>query len=359
MKSSVCRLLVSGVCLSVASGLLYGAPSESVPLPVFHPDSLWEQVNTCILPGTAPHQGIYYDRGTIWHVTNVTGQPFNVFRCDTLGNFMHQFANPTQAYALGVCRIGDSIFVSWYSPTPQRICVFDTAGNPGRTFSLSNGGACAGIDFDQNTQKLWIWGSPTPGTVNINICDRTGTVSKTIAVAGGNWTYGGAIDRRYYPDRMWYAERQGDFFNYCSVDTAAGTAAILASFASPDQYVRGITYLDQAGQSFVWINTMSALSAYKMRVHGPVGVADETRQKAASVKLSVFPNPTRGREVVFHVAFQGPVTLNIYNRAGARVAQLIGRARLVWNAGGMPAGLYFVRVRGPGVGTTARVVLVD
>ncbi|MEO0225724.1 MAG: hypothetical protein ABIL05_02105 [candidate division WOR-3 bacterium] len=184
--------------------------------------------------------GIYYDRATLWHLVNVTSAPFAVYRIDTLGNILSQFRANTTAYALGLCRVGDSIFIATYYPTPERVNVFDTAGNYGRSFFLSNNERCQGIDYDPNSKSFWVWGSPgSGGIVNINICDRNGTVCKAIPISGGFWTYCGSIDWNYYPYRVWYAERQGDQFCYCAVDTIANTGSILARFSSPVLYPRG------------------------------------------------------------------------------------------------------------------------
>ncbi len=356
---SVIFLTFIGLLVSAGDFELYCSPVDESPL--FRLDSLWEQVNTCNLLGALPHMGIFYDQGTLWHVVNITSQPYVVYRMDTLGNQLLRFTHTTASYALGVCRAEDSIFVAAYQPVPERVNVYDTTGRYARYFFLSNNARCQGIDYDPVTKKFWVWGSPgSGGEVQINICDRNGTVSKTIIIAGGFWTYCGTIDRNYYPNRVWYAERQGDGFCYCSVDTAAGTGAILARFSCPGgtSYSRGITYLNQANQGFVWVTMMNSPLAYKMRVHARIPVEEEPAADIDIASFKIFPNPVLNDRVTFALPGDDESRVIVYDAKGSRVADLRGRDRITWSTNHLPAGVYFCRMKTGSEGSIKKLVIV-
>ncbi len=345
MKYLISLVVILGLFAHAEDVNIYGAAPGTPPV-TFHPDSLWEQVNSCNLPGGTPHMGIFYDKGTLWHVVNTTSAPFTVYRVDTLGNTITQFNHTATAYGLGIARVGDSLFVGSFYPSPERVYVYDTTGQYARSFQLSNSGRCRGVDYDPNTGYFWIWGSPSTNTININICTRTGTVIKTINISGGYWTFGGCIDWKYYPNRAWYGDQQGNVHCYCQIDTSTGTGSILAQFPNPgSSYPEGTTYQAGAGPlGYVWVTSAYTATAWKMKVHD-VSVGEEQNRNLKNEAFKISPNPSRGNVVTFSLAKNRPATINIYNSTGVKVATLTGKDRIVWKAD-LPAGVYFCEMDG-------------
>ena len=355
MKGIICLVALFGV-MAFANDIdnPYGtAPGTPPPAPTFLPDSLWEQVNTCPLPAGTPHMAVFYDRGTQWQVYN--SLPFTVYRLDTLGNVLSQFAHGSSSYSVGICRAGDSLFIGSFYPSEQ-VYVYDTAGNYARSFMPSNGGACRGIDYDPNTGYFWIFGARSANAVQINICTRTGTVIKTIAISGAYWSFGGCIDWRYYPNRAWYGDQQGNMHNYCAVDTAAGTGSILFQGAGPGGgYPQGTTYLEQAGQGFVWISSFNVATAWKMKIHA-LGVGEGTSARLEKGLFRITPNPARGN-VVFSLPKHETAKVTVYNASGEKVASLTGRDQIVWK-NNLPAGVYFCETETSGAKETRNLIIV-
>jgi len=352
---------MSVICCLVFAGdieNIYGAaPGTPPPSPFFYPDSLWQQVNTCPVPAGEANMGIFYDNGTLWHVINTTNQPFVVYHIDTLGNTLSQFSYSGMAYALGVCRVRDSLFIGQFYPTPERILVFDTAGNFARQISLSNSGACRGIDYDPNTGYLWVFGATAANNVRVNICTRTGTVRKSIPITGGYWSFDGCIDWRYYPNRVWYGDQQNNRDHYCRVDTAAGTGAILARFANPgNNYPEGITYCEQSGTGFCWVTAYASSVAYKMKVHD-VSIEEGTAPHIKQSLFSIAPNPSRAGNIVFSLPKDRSAKVNIYNAAGVKVGTLIGKDHIVWRSD-LRTGVYFCEMEASGLKVTRGLIIV-
>lgn len=320
-----------------------------------HRDSLWQQVNTCRLPGGTPHMGIFYDNGTLWHVVSTVNTAYTVYHIDTMGNILAQFAGSGISYAMDVHRVDDTIFVATYYPTPERVNVHDTTGNLIRWFSLSNGGRCRGIDYDHNTGKFWIWGSPNADTVYIQICDRTGNVNKVIDIAGGYWTFSGCIDWRYYPTRTWHGDSYTDSDFYCKIDTATGSGSVLVGFPNPGNYnPAGITYLEQGGTGYVWVTAVYSPYAYKMKVH-ETRIAEGSAARLETSLFSISPNPTQG-SVLIRCAIQDAgyrtredrsqkreairtrqdITLNIYDCSGRAVKSFDLVSDILHHTSGIP-----------------------
>jgi len=67
----------------------------------------------------------------------------------------------------------------------------------------------------------------------------------------------------------------------------------------------------------------------------------------------------------FHLPCGSRVRLTIHDATGRRLATVLdgvraaGDHRVVWNAGSLPAGLYFARLRAGSGQRTARLLLVD
>lgn len=341
MKYILCLVAVLGVLAMAEEVNIYGAAPGTPPVAAF--DSMWQQVNTVALPGGTPHMGIFYDNGTLWHVVNVSGAPFQVYRIDTLGNILQQFTAAGTAYGLGIARAGDSLFIGTFYPS-EAVYVFDTAGTFVRQFTLSNGGRCRGVDYDPNTKSLWVFGSPS-SVANVNICNHSGTVRKTITISGSYWSFGGCIDWKYYPTRVWYGDQTGNYHNYCQVDTAAGTGSILASYPNPgSSYPEGTGYMPgTGGVGFCWVTSAYTGTAWEMKVHD-VKVEEGTNPNLKTETFKISPNPNRNGVVVFSIQTGKKATITVYSATGTKIAALTGRDRIVWNAANQPAGVYFCKL---------------
>lgn len=95
-------------------------------------------------------------------------------------------------------------------------------------------------------------------------------------------------------------------------------------------------------------------------------VADEVLAPVSSVHIiDNFTNPFRARtRIEFELGRTGPVTLDVYDLAGRRVARLAGGSYtaglhgLDWNAGNLSSGVYFLRLQQGAQADTRRCVLI-
>jgi hypothetical protein len=78
-----------------------------------------------------------------------------------------------------------------------------------------------------------------------------------------------------------------------------------------------------------------------------------------------YPNPFNPTTVIGYSLFvRGPVTLRVYDILGREVAILVdgvkapGTFTARWDASGLPGGVYFYRLTGPGVNETRKMVLI-
>jgi hypothetical protein len=78
-----------------------------------------------------------------------------------------------------------------------------------------------------------------------------------------------------------------------------------------------------------------------------------------------YPNPFNPSTTIsFALPADGLVSLRVYNTLGEEVATLVndvmpaGQHQAVWNAAGMPSGLYFYKIENAGVTATKRMMLV-
>ena len=95
----------------------------------------------------------------------------------------------------------------------------------------------------------------------------------------------------------------------------------------------------------------------------PNSSAEVPWEPGATVRFVVGPLPCRDQLTV-HYAGAGPLSLDVFDVRGARVARLAdglsGEGRVTWRPGGSGArpGLYFVRLKGPGVDLVRRVSVI-
>jgi hypothetical protein len=103
--------------------------------------------------------------------------------------------------------------------------------------------------------------------------------------------------------------------------------------------------------------------------HGADGAevqADDAVTAPAEFSLGQnYPNPFNpSTTIAFALPADGQVSLRVYNTLGEEVATLVnevmpaGQHQAVWNAAGMPSGLYFYKIDNAGVMATKRMMLV-
>jgi hypothetical protein len=132
------------------------------------------------------------------------------------------------------------------------------------------------------------------------------------------------------------------------------------AFTSADEPLPGA-----AAQPALTLALRARLAGAPVAVEGPLG------PPAATLLHAPFPNPVRGGTTVrFDLATPGKARVEVYDLAGRRVRGLedrglaAGRYAVRWDGARddgtvAPAGLYFVRLSGDGLGVhTARVVVV-
>jgi len=135
------------------------------------------------------------------------------------------------------------------------------------------------------------------------------------------------------------------------VDAWLDLGGLRDSVAShPDANVlNGIAYDPEQDRLFVTGKLWPKVFEIEVPVLHPSGVGPVARLSAST--LSCFPNPcTRGAHLSFELSRGGSVTLRVYDVQGKRVRTLIEEWRtagdhdLVFDARGLPAGTYFVRL---------------
>ena len=109
--------------------------------------------------------------------------------------------------------------------------------------------------------------------------------------------------------------------------------------------------------------------AHSIFAHGADGAgiqADDAATAPTEFSLGQnYPNPFNPSTTIsFALPSDGPVALRVFNTLGEEVATLVndvmpaGKHTAVWNAAGMPSGLYFYKLENAGVTATKRMMLV-
>jgi len=141
-----------------------------------------------------------------------------------------------------------------------------------------------------------------------------------------------------------------DAYNVIPIDlNGDGYDELLATGYGPD------------GQLVLNIFTFNGLTVVGVDdTHGMVSYPTDYRL------LSCYPNPFNNRTLIsFELAKPTRATLSIYNLLGEEVARLAnkqqfspGRHRLVWDARGMPSGVYLARLAANGHSRVSKLVLL-
>lgn len=84
-----------------------------------------------------------------------------------------------------------------------------------------------------------------------------------------------------------------------------------------------------------------------------------------SLPISIYPNPATGQfNLTFTLDSPSKVNLDVFNNLGEVVTQILdeemsrGEHRVIWNATGMPPGIYFYKLKADNVSSTGKMVVV-
>jgi hypothetical protein len=98
----------------------------------------------------------------------------------------------------------------------------------------------------------------------------------------------------------------------------------------------------------------------------PVGVAVAPSVQPGFALRSVYPNPARSlANIAFSTQRDATISIDVFDVAGRRVATLFdgrvadGEHTVSWNSARMPSGVYHVRLTGPGVLASKKVMIVQ
>ena len=138
------------------------------------------------------------------------------------------------------------------------------------------------------------------------------------------------------------------------------------------------SFHNTSGTAFSYVITVAGTYDYQCDVHFSLGMVgsftatltDVEGQQATSLptvfKLEQnYPNPFNpSTEISFDLPQQSFVSLKVYSLLGQEVAALVdrtltaGRHSVTWNAGSLPSGAYFCRLRAGSFTQTRRLVLL-
>lgn len=149
------------------------------------------------------------------------------------------------------------------------------------------------------------------------------------------------------------------------IGTASFTNPRLASFvpttyrgAFPDTKTAQLNQLWTAN----WTNFNPQSAVYDNGITTAVGGSGP---EFASYLSQNYPNPFNPQTTIdFVVPAAGPVTLDVFNASGAKVASLVngtqakGKHTVSFNAQGMASGVYFYRLKGNGINEMRKMVLL-
>jgi hypothetical protein len=153
---------------------------------------------------------------------------------------------------------------------------------------------------------------------------------------------------------------------FCVYEVGAGPAVFLGLLDPVDGAVSGWIGVDDFSVCFggaTWANRYPPQCGTVTTVSAPL-IAGSGRRL-----LSALPNPTRGAaDIVFTPTRAGILRLDVFDVAGRRIAELAngrfeGRSVVRWDGTGrdgtpVPAGVYFVRLKGRDDSATEKLVLV-
>jgi sugar lactone lactonase YvrE len=96
-----------------------------------------------------------------------------------------------------------------------------------------------------------------------------------------------------------------------------------------------------------------------------VRVAENSHSPQPFALIGSFPNPFNSSTVIEYILHRdAPLELALFNMAGQRIAVLrngperAGRHSVSWNAGNLPSGVYFIRLKADGAAASRRITLV-
>jgi len=158
----------------------------------------------------------------------------------------------------------------------------------------------------------------------------------------------------------------GEGFNvYRSLSEEGGYERLTSELVVvSDEYEYTFTDLDVGVGQRYWYRLEEVSSDGEVEVYGPVSVV--VRSLPSEFRLSQnFPNPfNSSTEIRYEVPEVSHVLLEVYDVLGRRVGVLVdgveeaGYGKVVWDAGGMASGIYFVRMEAGGFVEVRKAILL-
>jgi hypothetical protein len=117
---------------------------------------------------------------------------------------------------------------------------------------------------------------------------------------------------------------------------------------------------------YYWVQAVGKTGASKPVISLTPTVVEELAQKPLEFKLGeAFPNPFNPSATIeYFLPKDTPITLEIYNISGQKIATLdsgrksAGKHTVVWDAHGLPSGVYFYTLRAEGYVRTGKALLM-
>lgn len=157
---------------------------------------------------------------------------------------------------------------------------------------------------------------------------------------GQTWSQNVKLSESFNPHAGWPQQNKlGDYFDMYSSETSAHLAWAATFNGEQDVY-------------------------YSVITPDYVGITDP--EKNSSLWISHYPNPARGQvTITFHLEQDSFVSLKVFSMNGTEIATLLNRScsrgmnRAVFDAQGLPGGIYYYRLVTGKHNQTGRMVLAD
>ena len=168
----------------------------------------------------------------------------------------------------------------------------------------------------------------------------------------------------------WTANTENDLGGYRLYrDTAPGASTLIANIGSGEtSYVDTGLAMGTYYYRLAAVDESSNQSGFSNEVEATVASTAIENDEGVPTTFALgrsYPNPFRGTATIpFDVPQAEQVVLTVYSALGERVAVLAdgpyptGRYRAVWDASGLAAGVYFVRLQAGAFSATRKLVVL-
>jgi len=194
-----------------------------------------------------------------------------------------------------------------------------------------NGDALNRIGYKLATSYLDLIGHPVDSTVSIRVNIRGNPDSSIVLSVKGDTVFCDNIrqDSYYFPAALGDSLQLG--LRFYSADRESRPDSISIPFAYPQNVIPD--------------------SAYTFDVHIKTSISGSAGY-SAPLQLRSYPNPFNGHTAVrFHLRKAEHIRLYVYDLSGRKIAVLLDRSLKAgnhtfgWNAGTLPAGIYFMQLQ--------------